>query len=141
MLLLFVVSTLASAQDSARTSFSGFVDVYYNYCFLNRPSSLNDRSFTTQPLRQNEFNLNLGMVDAKYQGSSLRGRFALQTGTYVESNYGAEPSLLKNVLEASVGTQFGEHVWVDMGIFPSHIGLEGALSKDNWNYSRSLLAD
>jgi hypothetical protein len=28
-----------------------------------------------------------------------------------------------------------------MGIFPSHIGFEGILSKDNWTYSRSLLAD
>jgi hypothetical protein len=28
-----------------------------------------------------------------------------------------------------------------MGILPSHIGFEGIVSKDNWNYSRSLLAD
>lgn len=48
---------------------------------------------------------------------------------------------MKNILEASVGTRFGENVWVDLGIFPFHIGLEGIVSKDNWTYSRSLLAD
>ncbi|HTP12868.1 MAG TPA: porin [Bacteroidota bacterium] len=134
-------STILTAQDSVKTSVSGFVDVYYNYCFLNRPPVLTDRSFTTQPLRQNEFNLNLGMIDVKYPGNTVRGRFALQTGTYVGSNYAAEPPLLKNVLEASVGTRLGPGVWVDLGIFPSHIGFEGIVSKDNWNYSRSLLAD
>ena len=49
--------------------------------------------------------------------------------------------LLKNVLEASAGTRLGNNVWVDLGIFPSHIGIEGIVSKDNWNYSRSLVAD
>jgi hypothetical protein len=59
----------------------------------------------------------------------------------VQSNLAVEPVLLKNVLEASAGTRFGQKLWIDFGIFPSHIGFEGIVSKDNWNYSRSLLAD
>jgi hypothetical protein len=77
----------------------------------------------------------------RHEDESIRGRFALQTGTYVQSNAAAEPALLKNVLETSAGTRLGEGVWIDVGIFPSHIGLEGIVSKDNWTYSRSLLAD
>lgn len=143
--LLLVLSTLGMtplymlAQDQPKTTVSGFADVYYCYDF-SKPIS-RDRSFTTQPMRHNEFTLNLGMIDVKYQGPAVRGRFAFQTGTYVQSNLAAEPSLLKNVLEASVGSEIGSDVWVDLGIFPSHIGFEGIVSKDNWNYSRSLLAD
>ena len=140
--LLTLTVTLFSVQvfaQNSTTTVSGFVDAYYAYSFLSHP--LRDRSFTTQPLKHNEFNLNLGAVDVRHQGEKVRGRFALQTGTYVQSNLAAEPELLKHILEASVGTRFGEHVWVDIGIFPSHIGFEGILSKDNWTYSRSLLAD
>ncbi len=139
LVLLIGVPYPLSAQSQSETTLSGFVDLYYAYSFTRPPSG--DRSFTTQPLRHNEFNLNLAMIDVRHQGDRFRGRFAFQTGTYVQSNLIAEPSLLKNVLEASAGTRFGDNLWVDIGIFPSHIGLEGIVSKDNWNYSRSLLAD
>ncbi|MGB2868937.1 MAG: porin [Bacteroidota bacterium] len=140
VLALMGTATLSIvAQEQPKTTVDGFVDVYYCYSFSNHLTR--DRSFTTQPLRHNEFNLNLGIIGVKYQATDVRGRFAFQTGTYVHSNLAAEPSLLKNILEASVGSRIGSAVWVDMGIFPSHIGFEGIVSKDNWNYSRSLLAD
>ena len=138
-LLGAMIFTQAMAQGQAKTSVGGFVDVYYAYSLQSHP--LRNRSYTTQPLRINEFNLNLGFIDVKHQADNVRGRIALQTGTYVESNLAAEPALLRNVLEASVGSRFGSNVWVDIGIFPSHIGLEGIVSKDNWTYSRSLLSD
>jgi hypothetical protein len=143
VLLALIVALLCSgelyAQDEPSTTVNGFVDVYYAHSFLSHP--MRDRSFTTQPLKHNEFNLNLGAIDVKFQGERVRGRVALQTGTYVQANFATEPQLLKHVLEASAGTRFGENVWVDIGIFPSHIGFEGILSRDNWTYSRSLLAD
>lgn len=131
--------SISLSQEQPSTTVSGFVDVYYAYSFLSNP--LRDRSYTTQPLKHNEVNLNLGVVDVKHQAENVRGRFALQTGTYVQANLAAEPELLKHVLEGSIGTQFGNSVWVDVGIFPSHIGFEGIISKDNWTYSRSMLAD
>ncbi len=139
MLVGVIICSQSRAQDQGKTTFGGFVDVYYAYSLQDQP--LRTRSFTTQPLRVNEFNLNLGFVEVKHQSDNIRGRFALQTGTYVESNTAAEPELLKHVLEASVGTRFGSNIWVDFGIFPSHIGFEGIVSKDNWTYSRSLLSD
>jgi hypothetical protein len=117
---------------------SGFVDLYYAYDF-NKPLDMN-RSYTTQPLRHNEFNLNLATLGVTYSEENARGSFTFQTGTYVQSNLAAEPSLLKNIYEASVGTKIGS-VWIDAGIFPSHIGLEGIQSNTNWTYSRSLASD
>ena len=139
ILSILSLSMLSRAQDKSVTEISGFVDLYYAYSW-NRPPG-HDRAFTTQPLRHNETNVNLAFLSVRREDESVRGRFALQTGTYVESNTAAEPPLLKHILEASVGTRLGKGVWVDAGIFPSHIGLEGIVSKDNWTYSRSLLAD
>jgi hypothetical protein len=137
--LLFFAPSPVCAQEGGETTFGGGIDAYYAYSFQSDP--LRTRAYTTQPLRNNEFNLNLGFIEVKHQAETARGRLALQTGTYVESNLAAEPDLLKLILEASVGTRVGTSTWVDVGIFPSHIGFEGIVSKDNWTYSRSLLAD
>lgn len=143
--LVLLMCTLISqhellyAQTTSSITFSAFADLYYAFD-VNQPRDF-DRQFTTQPLRHNEFNLNFAYVSAQYASQNARGRFALQTGTYVRSNYAAEPADLRMIHEASVGVRLAEGVWLDMGIMPSHIGLESAVSKDNWNYSRSLIAD
>jgi hypothetical protein len=65
----------------------------------------------------------------------------LHAGTYVKANYAAEPTLLQFINEASVGVKLTKKIWLDAGIMPSHIGLETAISKDNWTLTRSLCAE
>jgi hypothetical protein len=141
------------ADTTIRVTFGGFVDGYYAYDF-GRPRTL-DRSFasgatfTTQPARHNEFNINLAYVEADLSGSRLRGRLALQAGTSVQSNYAAEPangsisgpSLARAIQEAFAGYQVMPTLWVDAGIFYSHLGMESWASKDNPTYTRSLVAE
>jgi hypothetical protein len=137
-----------SPPDTAVTvSFGGFVDSYYAYDF-GRPANF-DRAFTTQAARHNEFNVNLAYVEAKVSGPRVRGRLALQAGTSVQSNYAAEPAigavsgpdLSRFIQEAVAGYQISPSLWVDGGIFLSHIGMESFISRDNLTYTRSLSAD
>jgi len=137
-----------SSPDTAVTvSFGGFVDNYYAYDF-GRPTNF-DRPFTTQAVRHNEFNVNLAYVEARVSGSRVRGRLALQAGTSVQSNYAGEPtigavsgpSLSRFIQEAVAGYAITPSLWVDGGIFFSHIGEEGFISRDNLTYTRSLSAD
>lgn len=149
-----VASLVAQAPDTTiKVTFGGFVDSYYAYDF-GRPPTL-DRSFaggatfTTQPARHNEFNVNLAYVEAVLAGPRVRGRLAIQAGTSVQSNYGAEPSVgvisgasLQRLLqEAYAGYQVTPSLWVDGGIFYSHMGMESWASKDNLTYTRSLTAE
>lgn len=127
------------AQISANVHWQAFVDTYYAWDF-QRPWDQN-RLYTTQPLRHNELGLNLGLFHVGYENTFLRGQLGLQTGTYVQFNLAAEPALFQGLYAASAGVKLGESVWLDMGVFPSHIGFEGILSADNWTYSRSLIAD
>ena len=87
-----------NAPDTAiKVTWGGFADAYYTYDFA-RPPTL-DRSFfggatfTTQPARSNEFNVNLAYIEANLSGNGIHGRVAFQAGTAVQSNYGAEPSV------------------------------------------------
>lgn len=140
-------ATHSSPDTAVTVSFGGFVDSYYAYDF-GRPANF-DRLFTTQAARHNEFNVNLAFVEAKVTGQRIRGRLALQAGTSVQSNYAAEPTigavsgadLSRFIQEAVAGYQISPSLWVDGGIFLSHIGMEGFISRDNLTYTRSLSAD
>jgi hypothetical protein len=140
-------ATRSSPDTAVTVSFGGFVDSYYAYDF-GRPSNF-DRPFTTQAARHNEFNVNLAYVEAKVTGPRVRGRLALQAGTSVQSNYAGEPaigsvsgpSLSRFIQEAVAGYQISPSLWVDGGIFLSHIGMESFISRDNLTYTRSLSAD
>lgn len=120
--------TEEAGPEASQFHWQAFVDSYYAWDF-NQPADQN-RTYTTQPLRHSDFNLNLGLLEARYQSAGLRGRLGLQTGTYVQSNLATEPALLQPVYAASAGVQLQEGLWLDAGIFPSHIGFEGILSAD-----------
>jgi len=143
--LLVFISLSASAQsDSTRTpfTFSGYLETYYAYDF-NRPTDHNRPGFVYSFNRHNEVNLNIGLIRAAYDQERVRARLGLMTGTYANANLAAEPGVLKNIFEANAGVQLSrtKDLWVDAGIFASHIGFESAIGKDCWNLSRSILAD
>lgn len=120
----------------------GFVDVFYAYDF-NQPTGSQRQAFFYNHNRHNEFNLNLGLIKLGVNHAKYRANLALQTGTYANDNYAAEPGLLKTIFEANVGLALNKsnNLWLDVGILPSHIGFESALSIDNPTLTRSLLAE
>lgn len=133
--------TKEEAKPSPLT-FSGYVDVYYVYDF-NQPADNTRPGFIYSYNRHNEVNLNLGLVKAAYNTERVRANLALMTGTYANANLAAEPGVLKNVYEANAGLKISakKNLWVDAGVFASHIGFESAIRKDCWNLTRSMLAD
>lgn len=145
-ILIFTV-LISNSIFSQETKIDSFLDLYYAYDF-NKPVG-HDRDYTTQPVRNDEFNLNLAMLGATYTKEKLKARLALQAGTYVQSNYSAEPSvgsnsgssLARHIQDAYVEYLVKEKTTLIAGIFASHVGYESVLSIDNWTYSRSLAAD
>lgn len=143
--LLAISFTNSIAQDSAKVNsliFSGYVEAYYSYDF-NKPVNNDRPAFFYSHNRHNEFNVNLGYVKAVYNTEKLRANLALATGTYMNANYSAEIGVSKNIYEANAGVKVSKkkNLWLDAGIFPSHIGFESAVSKDCWVLTRSMLAD
>lgn len=129
-------------REKPKTTFSGFVDVFYVYDF-NKPETDYRQPFFYNHNRHNEFNLNLGYLKVSLEHSRYRANLALQTGTYPNENYAAEPGILKNIFEANVGIALTSksNLWLDAGIFGSHLGFETAISIDNWTLTRSILAE
>lgn len=140
LLCSFAAAPSTALADSTSTwHIGGTIDTYFMYD-LNKPTDGN-RQYATSPVRHNEFAVNLALVNVTYTTTDIRARVALQAGTYVESNYAAEPGLLRNIHAAMAGVRICNGLWLDAGIMPSHIGYESAISSDNLNYTRSLMAE
>ena len=134
--------TTVQNGNNGQVHISGYVETYYTYDFT-KPTDNNRPAFIYSHNRSNEINLNLGYVKASYTAERVRANIALAAGTYINANYAAEPGVLKNVLEANIGYQLSrnKNLWFDVGIMPSHIGFESAISKDCWTVTRSILAE
>ncbi len=143
--LLFLAPLFAGAQiDTSALSFtfSGYAEPYYGYDF-GQPESGNRPGFVYAHNRHNEFNVNIAYLKGSVNAQRFRGNFAVMAGTYANANLAAEPSTLQNIFEANAGVKLSKksELWLDGGIFGSHIGLESAVGKDCWTLTRSILAD
>lgn len=145
LLILFFITNSAFAQtDSTKSplSFSGYIETYYSYDFANPANHIRE-PFLYSYNRHNEFNLNLGFVKLNYNTNKVRANLALMAGTYSNDNLSAEAGVIKNIFEANAGVKISKkkNLWIDAGIFASHIGFESAIGKDCWNLTRSILAE
>ncbi|MBS1614143.1 MAG: outer membrane beta-barrel protein [Bacteroidetes bacterium] len=129
-------------QWKGHVEFSGYMEAYYLYDF-NQPSNHTRPGFIYSHNRHNEINVNLAYLKMAYVAPRLRANIAVMMGTYSNANLAAEPGLLKNIYEANAGINLSKkkQVWLDGGVFASHLGFESAVGKDCWNLTRSMLAD
>lgn len=143
--LLTVCGITASAQNDSINkplTISGYAEVYYTADF-NNPKNNNRPGFVYSHNRNNEVNVNLAYIKTAYNTENVRANLALAVGTYMNANYAAEQGVMKNVYEANAGLKISKkhNLWIDAGVFPSHLGFESAVGKDNWTVTRSLFAD
>ncbi|GAA5036117.1 hypothetical protein GCM10011506_31150 [Marivirga lumbricoides] len=135
-------ATAQEIENDKPLKFSGYLEAYYVYDFGN-PANHNRPDFLYSFSRHNEVNLNFGYLMAEYDNDKVRGKLALMTGTYANANLSAEPGVIKNIFEANAGVKISKNknLWIDAGIFASHIGFESAVGADTWNMTRSILAE
>ncbi len=146
ILLCILLYTNTFCQDEATSKgpeidLSGFIDVFYAYD-IHQPNQMR-QSFLFNHNRHNEFNINLGVMQLQATHEKYRGVLALQVGTYANDNYAAETGVMKNIMEAYAGVSLNKQntLWLDAGLFSSHLGFESAISTENWTLTRSLVAE
>ncbi|MCA1752120.1 MAG: porin [Cryomorphaceae bacterium] len=125
-----------------QVKFGGYLDVFYAFDF-DHPGTDARQPFLFNHNRHNEFNLNLGYIKAEVLHHRYRANLTLQTGTYAADNYAEEPAELRNIFEAYAGLRLSanQDLWLDVGVFESHIGFEYAESIKNPTLTRSLVAE
>ena len=129
------------------TTLSGFVDVYYGQNFNNPAAQTNGLRFFDGATNQFGLNLVELVVDKPPDPSNSRTGYhvALGYGQAMNAVNGSEPKsglgfdqYLKEAYFSYLAP-LGKGLQVDVGKFVTPTGAEVIETKDNWNYSRSLL--
>lgn len=139
--LILVCSTQAFAvQTVGDWTIRGIVDGYFS---ASSPTAESPRPlpFVYSYDTQNGVALNQVLIVGTYSKDRVHGEIGFQTGTYPRANYAAEPTWAQYVYSAYLGYHVADLFWLDAGIFASHIGFESAIGKDNWQLTRSIMAD
>ena len=144
--LLAVQFAFGQSKDSSQAvSISGFVDAYYSKNLASPASRTNKlRNFD---IPENQINLSLAEIVFQKKAQPIGFRMDVDFGTANDvvqgiAPYGTTPySTLTNIQQAYLTgvIPVGNGVTADVGKFVTHMGYEVIESKDNWNYSRSLL--
>jgi hypothetical protein len=128
-------------NQKPQVNITGFEDAYYVYDF-NKPTG-NRQDFFFNHNRHNEFNINNAVAIIALDHQKYRMNLGLHAGTYAQDNYAHEQVMLRAIYLANVGISLNRKntLWLDAGIFSSHMGFESALSIDNPTLTRSFVAE
>lgn len=127
-----------------------YVDMFYAWDFAQPVDHTIFES--TVASRHNEVAVNLASIGIDLTGlDGPTGRVYIQYGTNVETVYGQDRTSKRGYFLSSVpflqqiGAGWHFHwfhgVNIELGIFPSYIGLESYLPQENWNYTKQFLSD
>jgi hypothetical protein len=123
--------------------FSGLIDVYADKNFNNPASMTNGlRNFD---VKANQFSLNMAKLSLEHTADPVGFRVDFGLGRAFEIVHAGEPkdtpSVMRNVEQAYISLKppKAKGFQLDFGKFVTSAGAEVIETKDNWNYSRSLL--
>ena len=134
---LVVLSVLGRSQDSTSFEFSGYAEVYWGAqqrTTAERPGFFYNHT-------DNGGALNLAWTKFIIRHNRWQLTAAPMAGTYVKRNLALEPHAVQHLYEASLGFQINQNSRLDVGILPSHIGMESNIGAQQMNVTRGLLAE
>ena len=138
-----VGTAMAQSRDSAAAplpvSVSGFVDTYFDYNMAQPRTHVNAlRNFD---VTAGQFTVSMAQVTVQKAAAPVGFRVDLDLGQGNDIVQSGATGSLANVLQAyaTIVAPVGAGLTIDAGKFVTHCCYETIPSKDNFNYSRSLL--
>lgn len=129
-------------KDSLEIKFKGYIDLYYATDNDNNSSVITDnrRQLGNLNVKKNQFDLNTAQFSIIGTSDKIKFNLTLHQGAL--NRFAYEPFTKYNLLqEANFGVNLYENIWIEGGIFPTHIGSESFLVKDNWFSSHSIMTN
>ena len=139
MVVRFLVVFLLMAGMGFSQSFTGFIDGYYGGNFNKPPSRTN--GFRAFDINHNEFSLNYAELAVEQKPAPVGFRVDIGFGDAASVVHALEPSpvaFYQHLQQAYLSASHGKLTF-DFGKYVTQHGAEVIETKDNWNYSRSLL--
>ena len=133
--MLFHGTGFAQKKDSSSFKISGYVDAYYAL-YTDSAGTNNYQKFPVISPKNNAFGLNIFQLTGQYNSKKLRATATIHYGDIPSS---AWSPVLNLIQEANFGIRVSKKIWVDAGLFKTHIGTEALLPKDNIASSLAII--
>lgn len=136
-------------EDEKAWELGGFVDLYYSFND-NRPAGHVNffPGAGVAAKRSEEFALNWAAVEIRRDPQPFGFHLIAAAGNAMEVLHAGEPEgdsigrdEFRHLYRASVSWMPSEKLRIEGGVYPSHIGFESAIPRDNWNYTGSWAAN
>lgn len=139
---LLVPNFVFSQFNKDSIHFSGYTEIYFSqdqhiWEDHERPDFLYSHTST------NHFALNTAVIDFKYSSERVKTQLSLVEGTYANKVTSAEPIGFGALYVGNISYRLSasKNLWLQAGVFQSHIGLESAIGFSNLSLTRSLAAE
>ncbi|UTW62600.1 porin [bacterium SCSIO 12741] len=138
--LFSVAQTDSTQKSTGKFDYTFYIDAYYSYDF-NRPYDHERSEFIYQYNQHNQFSINMAVANVNYKNGNLTANLGLNAGDFPQRNMGNERDLIRYLYQANISYKFFKKWEFTVGMFPSHLGFESALSYDNFVVSHSLASE
>lgn len=142
LFLCWAFTFLGQTTSKDTLIFQGYAEGYVAQSWPNSSENLLP-SFAYNHKQLEIPNFNLVMGKAQYVNSNFKASLGFMAGVYPRFNLEDEPEWARYIYEANVGVRLhnAQNLWLEAGVFASHIGFESALSADCLTLTRSILAE
>lgn len=118
-------------DSTGKFELTGYVDAYYAH-YSDTVGNSGYSKFPTIAPRNNQFGLNMVQLNGKYVSKDLRGTFTVFAG---DCPAAAWSPVYNYIQEANIGFRLYKKLWLDVGYFRTHIGLESIQPRENMTLS------
>lgn len=107
--------------------FSGYVDAFYAYS--SDSMGVNQfQKFPNVSPKNNQFGINIFQLSAQYTAEKVRATATIHYGDLPSGAWSTDYNIIQ---EANAGFRLTKKLWIDAGLFKTHIGTELLLPRDN----------
>lgn len=118
-------------DSTGNFTLSGYIDVYGAH-YTDDHGVSGFSKFPTSSPRNNQFGLNIAQLSAKYESRDFHGTTTLFYGDIPASAWSTDFNMIQ---EANLGFRVWKKLWLDAGLFRTHIGLESIQPRENMTMS------
>jgi hypothetical protein len=131
-------NTVFSGSDNSRAInnliLGGYVSTYYAW-YSDETVKNGFVQIPAVAPRHDQFGLNMALISAKYDSKDLRGTLGVHFGDIPQAIWPAEYNMIQ---EANAGVRLIKGLWLDVGFFRSHVGIESTQPRENIPTSMSV---
>ncbi len=114
-------------DSTGKWQVNAYVDAYYSH-YSDSSNSNGFQKFPTISPRNQQFGLNMIQLSAKYNSAKFRSTITLFGGDCPKAAWSSDYNYIQ---EANLGFNLFKKLWLDMGFFRTHIGLESIQPREN----------